>query len=745
MQTEFSPEQLPSWMRQPRRSFDWGILLAAALGLIAGWAFLMRPDVPAFSELIHSGFMASNLAEALREGQMFARWSPHVFGGYGAPIVTFLPQGAAYIVALVEQLFTGDIASALRLVLLCSMIAAAAGQYFFCRSWVNPAAALVASALYVFSPILGLAAPHIKGDLAGVIAMALLPFLCFAATRLTSNTSVWDVALTAFALSALLYIHPQLAMAGLAVTIIIVIPGGPGAVLRLTGAMLAAAGLFAPFWLPAITQMHEVNWRTADQMGRTINSIRQLIEPVRPIDPVTLNPTAQYTLGIALPIFALAGIVRAVRTRFHQRFIATLSIAAIALAGYAIVSGDGWPTYLLTFCVAAIGGTALEWRSKLPIWLRRVTLPGALISLVIASQAVWLSPFGPSTRNFSPMTQVEFEKNGFGSAVLPFGTSMPVTIRTGLAADRSLVESYSSPPLMRIQPGTPARVTPIFSGTHSSAWQVSTTVPTSLTITLAYFPNWSATLDGQTLTVGKHPSGLITIPLPQTTNGTLRVTFDVLIEDGIAWFAAAASLLGLLVWVRLGEGGKPQSVPILDIQEVRLTGFAVAAISIAVVSMAVPDGAFRLRPEPFSSLRNALPLTATADPLRLLAYRFEKNRVSPGGTLPVTFYWTALNDTDINFSVRLILIDIDRQIRYPLTSLKAPGGLPTGRWLAGYMIRDEYRLDLPGNLTAGTYQLNIEAYPCNTGCDLREPLRFATSPGIERPAITLPTVLTVDG
>lgn len=745
MQTDFSPEHLPSWMRQPHRSFDWGVLLAGALGLIAAWAFLVRPGVPAYSDLLHSGFMAADLAEGLREGQLFARWSPHALGGYGAPIVTFLPQGAAFVVALIDQLFTGDIASALRLALVSSITGAAVSQYLLCRRWVSPTAALMSAALYVFSPILSLTAPHIKGDMAGVAAMAVFPFLLWCVTRLASNSSVWDVPLTALAVTALLYLHPPLAAAGVAVASIIAIPDGRTALLRLAGATVAAVGLFAPFWLPAIAHMHEVAWKAGNQFGPTVISFRQLIELLNPIDPVTLNPTPQYTLGAVLPIFALAALAWAAKTRIHRRFITTLSLAALASAAYAVASGESWPTYLLTLSVTAIGGTALEWRIYLPFLLRRVALPASLILLLMLSQAVWLSPFGPSIHDFSPLAQIEFESNGFGAAVLPAGTPMPVTTRAGLAVERSLVESYASPPLTRIQPGTPARVTPISSGTHSSAWQVSTTTPTRLTITLAYFPNWYATLDGQPLTVEKDASGLLSVSLPQTTNGTLRITFNPLPEDGVAWIAVAVSLIGLVIWVRLGKADELQSVPILNVQEVRLTSFAVAAISIALISVAIPDGGFRLRPESFSSLRNAMSLTATSDPLRLLAYKFDTTRISPGEPLPVTLYWTTLKDTDTNYGVRLILIDIDRQIRYPLTTPDAPGHLPTGRWLAGYMVQDEYRLHVPGNLTVGTYQLSVEAYPCNAGCDLRQPQQFLTSLGTERPSITLPTVLAVGG
>ena len=233
MQTNFSPEHLPAWMRQPHRSFDWGVLLAAALGLIAAWAFFMRSGVPAYSDLLHSGFMASDLADGLREGQLFARWSPHVLGGYGAPIPTFLSQGAPFVVALIDQLFTGDIASAIRFAFIGSSVGAAVALYLLCRRWVNPTAALMSAALYVFSPVLGLTAPHVTGDLAGTIAMAVLPFMLWCATRCASNASGWDLPLTALSLTVLLYIHPMMAAAGVAIATLLTVQAGRAALLRL--------------------------------------------------------------------------------------------------------------------------------------------------------------------------------------------------------------------------------------------------------------------------------------------------------------------------------------------------------------------------------------------------------------------------------------------------------------------------------------------------------------------------------
>src|SRR5690606_3276614 len=97
-----------------------------------------------------------------------------------------------------------------------SSLGAAVSLYMLCRRWTNPTAALMSAALYVFSPILGLTAPHVSGDLAGTIAMAMLPFMLWCASRSASNVLAWDLPLTALSLAALLYLHPMLAVGGIA-------------------------------------------------------------------------------------------------------------------------------------------------------------------------------------------------------------------------------------------------------------------------------------------------------------------------------------------------------------------------------------------------------------------------------------------------------------------------------------------------------------------------------------------------
>ena len=88
------PDDFPEWMHPRPRGINWGIITAALIGLIVGWAFFVRSGIPAITSGTHAAFMASDFASALREGVPVPLWSPHAQSGYGAPIPQFTAQGA---------------------------------------------------------------------------------------------------------------------------------------------------------------------------------------------------------------------------------------------------------------------------------------------------------------------------------------------------------------------------------------------------------------------------------------------------------------------------------------------------------------------------------------------------------------------------------------------------------------------------------------------------------------------------
>ncbi|MDL1901314.1 hypothetical protein FBR02_11135, partial [Anaerolineae bacterium CFX9] len=79
-------ERLPLWMRRARRGFDYGILISLLLGVMAASAFIITPGLPRTNFAEHYVFQTADFSSALQEGRLWIRWSPHAFGGYGAPI-----------------------------------------------------------------------------------------------------------------------------------------------------------------------------------------------------------------------------------------------------------------------------------------------------------------------------------------------------------------------------------------------------------------------------------------------------------------------------------------------------------------------------------------------------------------------------------------------------------------------------------------------------------------------------------
>ena len=73
-------------MRDKR--FDPGLLVAAALALIAAWPFLARPGLPQFTDAEMHVYRAGEVLASLRAGVLWPRWAPDFYYGYGYPYYT---------------------------------------------------------------------------------------------------------------------------------------------------------------------------------------------------------------------------------------------------------------------------------------------------------------------------------------------------------------------------------------------------------------------------------------------------------------------------------------------------------------------------------------------------------------------------------------------------------------------------------------------------------------------------------
>lgn len=386
-------ENLPLWMRQAQRRVDWGLLLVLLFAIAASWSFLLQPSLPEANANRNYAFLTADFAEALREGVLYPRWSPHVLAGLGAPIPNFYPPGAPYTAALVEVLLTNDTWTALRLVYALSIWGAGIAMYCFVTRWLGSRAGVLASILYIFSPYLAVITPLMMGDLPGAISLALLPTLLWAASRLIILNHPVDFALVALTVGAMTITEPRSAFVGLSLTLVLTLwamfDRGTAAVRRgrwkLLATMLLAACIgvatAACYWLPALMEDYAVDWmRDLSEAHLPALTFDGLIAPLRQLDPAEVVLRPQYTLGRAIVIYMLIGSAGAVMLarRWGRDWGQTLPllflILSLLLALLMITrwTEQRWLLGTLTLCCAVVGGTTLACIERLIYRLDRI-------------------------------------------------------------------------------------------------------------------------------------------------------------------------------------------------------------------------------------------------------------------------------------------------------------------------------------------------------------------------------------
>ena len=84
--------------------------------------------------------------------------------------------------------------------------------------------------------------------------------------------------------------------------------------------------------------------------------------------------------------------------------------------------------------------------------------------------------------------------------------------------------------------------------------------------------------------------------------------------------------------------------------------------------------------------------------------------VRAGDSITVTFYWKSLAKTDKDYTFFVHLIDSKGMVRAQIDAQPRSGAYPTSLWDAGEVIRDDYALQLPLDLTPSSYRIEVGAY-----------------------------------
>ena len=84
----------------------------------------------------------------------------------------------------------------------------------------------------------------------------------------------------------------------------------------------------------------------------------------------------------------------------------------------------------------------------------------------------------------------------------------------------------------------------------------------------------------------------------------------------------------------------------------------------------------------------------------------KRTAVSAGTTLPLTLYWKAVSEMEINYQVFVHILKADGTLLAQSDKLN-PGEFPTKRWPLDKYVRDEHLLWIPKDAPPGQYTVSV--------------------------------------
>ncbi len=752
-------EQLPYWMRQARRGWDWGLLLALLFGLAAAWPFILQPGLPRTNASENHVFMAADYSQSLSEGRLYPRWSAHVFGGYGAPIPHYYPPGAPYAAAVIELFFTNNVVDAVRILYMLSFCLAAITIYLLVQRRISAAAGLFATVLYVLSPYMAHVAPHTEGNLPVMLALALTPALLWAVDRLLTVDQPQDWLLIALLTAGLLLTHVYAALTALALACVLIgyhtrLAGRSVPLLLPLTAITAGVVLAAFYWLPALLEHDLVRWQARALRRDTPLSLTNLFAPFQPVDLNALVTKPQFTIGIphlVLALLAAGGMIVSRRNALFPLLFLLAALALIMIGAFALPQ-ETWLLGFVMLCLAIASSALTNLRQTLPLPLQRIAFALLLVVVMMALHTVWLAPYWPDTfGRAEPVDQVLYEQQGSGIAVLPAHLPVPTTLPANLPANRFLISAYQSDNVSKFAPistGAGLQISLLEHTNHSDRFQARIDVPTRLSILTAYFPGWQAVAANQPVAVERNPlTGLIDLNVP-AMNGELRVSFGSTIARDAAWMLSALAALccGVITWRRFRRPRRElDDTDLLTSEEARLSSLSLGCFVAAILIFALPSSPLNLHARPGYGLDNATAIRSrTASGLEAIAFRLNKQVFNPGDAVHLSLYWTTVLPLPANYQVQLYLRQVGQQVRWYRTPLYTPGDYPTSRWRRYAYVEDRYTIQLSDSVVPGNYEIVVEVFQCAEECtDANRLAFFDTGGGLQGAELVLPTLITI--
>ena len=704
----------------------WLVALGASSALLlvslpALWPALRLGLTASADGLLHVLRIAL-LATYQREALFFPRWMPDLVLGYGYPLLSFYGP-STYFLASLFVLAGADPALALWTTLLLLLLLAGAGVYLLlldlvraAEGWRRHAAALVGATGYLYAPYL-LINLYARGAVAEVGAQMLLPWILWALRRIfyASHPAPYLLifALTTALLAlthniSLLFMPPVLLLFALA--LFWQTRHQPHSAGRLGLAVLgalAALGVSSFFWLPLVLERSNLAETAFQIAARYVGENTWTLENFLDLGwPYTYSTAIPFRLGAVQLLLAVLGFVL-----LPRRSAEWWLLLAVLLGSCLLVTRWALPLWLGSDLLLI---AQFPWRllavASLPLALfpagivLRVRPPAGAVGIALGTVAVIVAGQHPSAAAFRPLldqpvsigrpavAQFELQTRAYGTS--SSSEFLPRWAGPDLFGAAAATDQASPIRGVQIETASPVQLSAV----------LTNSAPIDLKFTQFYFPGWSATVDGQQVSLTPDPArGLLSLALPAGSHRIAVAATGTALQQGAAWLSLAT--LGLLAagfWLAGGRRRWLAAVPALCL----LAG----------------GSALLLQPRPASWQTAAVPAADGA--LELLGYH---SQITDGHQLQIFPYW--LVHRPVDGKVHWQLVDSAgvlqaEQSGDPFFNTLALASLP-----ATTLFDDAYQLTLPPGLTAGTYTLRVAVAPAG------QSPAFAAAGSLQLPAV----------
>lgn len=329
-----------------RRGFDPGFLVVLLICLLAVWPLLSRASLPEGTDAELHIFRLHELSYLIRGGEIYPRWAPNFYHGYGYPIFNYYAPLTYYLALPLELLPGIDAVAASKALLIAGMLMGGLGIYGYVRDLWDRRAGYVAAALYVYSPYIQYIDPHMRGALPEAFSFGVFPLALWALDRLRRRPTVGTWVASGLLTAAVILSHNLMGLFffGMLVLWCVWQAGllwwdsrhsadiqSPGvnmswlSIVRPSAALMLALGLAAFFWLPVVLERNAVTLNTLIGAGDNYDfrthfvSLAELFGLSMSPDWGATQSPFRFNLGVAQWVGGLIGVVMAAMGRVRER------------------------------------------------------------------------------------------------------------------------------------------------------------------------------------------------------------------------------------------------------------------------------------------------------------------------------------------------------------------------------------------------------------------------------------------